>query len=103
MKIPTHFVKLAERWHDGQSSMFYAIASSGRLARGSVRPFGEDRPMTNHEWMHSLLEKLSREINTCLEYTSDDPKQAWDHALFLRFGNACNHAMEKLEKKIELS
>jgi len=54
-------IDVATSWHGGGSSMLYAIASTGVLRRGTVRPYDEGRPLTDKEWMRHLAEKLAWE------------------------------------------
>jgi len=59
-------LQLANNWHSGQSSMLYAIASTGALTRGTRRPSTDDgdgpRPMTDEEWSEDLLWMLTKEV-----------------------------------------
>lgn len=55
LEMPPHFVAVAESWHSGQSSMLYAVASTGAVRRGSIRPYEDGKPMTDYEWMLYLL------------------------------------------------
>ena len=51
-------IKTASNWHGGQSSMLYAVASTGMLSRGTHRPRGID---TDAEWMADLASRLESE------------------------------------------
>lgn len=66
MKIPTKFVNLCRDWHDGQSSMMYAVSSGGALTRGSIRPHDDDGPYSDEKWIWSLFASLESEIRHCL-------------------------------------
>lgn len=55
-------LELASEYYAGQGSALYAIASTGKLSLGSIRPYGDDGPMTNDEWLEHLRGKLRREI-----------------------------------------
>lgn len=63
-------LRLALEWHGSLTSMTYAIASTGALSLGSVRPtvseceHGEwtHRPATDAEWRAELLWLLWREL-----------------------------------------
>ena len=57
--VPEEYVDLAVRWHDGQSSMLYVIASCGDLALGCIRPSGCD---TDEKWHLHLWHELSVEV-----------------------------------------
>ncbi len=62
LEMPAHLSEVAQHWHSGQSSMLYAVASTGAVKRGSVRPQGDERPMTDAEWMLSLLDEAANEF-----------------------------------------
>jgi hypothetical protein len=52
--IPADFVELASNWYDGSGSMLYAIASTGELTRGSIRPtISEDEKSDGTDGYHS--------------------------------------------------
>lgn len=62
--------ELAADWHGGQSSMLYAVSSTGGLARGNVRPsWSGNVPMTDDEWAHDLICQLQSELQ---DISSDD-------------------------------
>jgi len=71
-------IEAASRWHGGQSSMLYAVASTGALSRGTIRRrtecdvcggfkwecpkcFGHGQPMTDDQWLVDLAEDLEHE------------------------------------------
>jgi len=54
-------VDAAISWHGGQSSMLYAVASTGALSRGTIRPYGDDGPLTDDEWICHLASNLAWE------------------------------------------
>lgn len=85
----------AEHWHDGQSSMLYAIASAGALSRGAerFRPYLDcdecdgrgwvsasepcrcgGKRMTDDQWLVYLAEKLESEADASL----DDAREQGD-------------------------
>lgn len=49
----------ATDWHGGQSSMLYAVSSTGALALGTVAP---SWTMNDDEWRQDLLFRLQREL-----------------------------------------
>lgn len=53
-------LSVAEQWHGGQSSMLYAIASTGALKRGMLRPHGLT---TDAEWFIHIAERLADEAD----------------------------------------
>lgn len=80
---PTHEQwELCQNWHGGQSSMMYAVASTGDLTTGSVRPSTYDeyshglpvwRPMTDDEWLAELAYGLEWEARQCLKILETRP------------------------------
>lgn len=60
--IPAEYVELAKSWYCGSGSMLYAIASTGNLAHGSIRPTGDDGPMSDDEWYKMLWSDLESEL-----------------------------------------
>jgi len=55
-------LELASAWHGGQSSMLYAVASTGALSRGTIRAGRSDA-----EWSHDLVLQLQHELSETLE------------------------------------
>lgn len=70
--------EVAMQWHGGQSSMLYALASTGALSRGTIRPrtgcgvcggfrweclecYGRGQPMTDVQWLAHIAAKLVSE------------------------------------------
>lgn len=62
---------LAEGWHGGQSSMLYAVASTGGVSRGTRRPWIDGRDATDVEWLALLVERLRREVDIDLRLARD--------------------------------
>lgn len=58
--IPPQYLELCESWHGGISSMLYAVASTGGLTLGSIRPSETE---TDDEWYLSLWSGLSGEVS----------------------------------------
>ena len=66
VEIPADYLTLCAEWHDGQSSMLYAIASTGDITLGDRRPCNDDgEPMSDHEWHVSLFDSLSCDLRHC--------------------------------------
>ena len=74
---------LARDWHDGQSSMLYAVASTGTLRFGTRRPIVSDdspypsgwREATDREWREILTDALMSElrvVESCAERDMPD-------------------------------
>ena len=53
-------LSVADQWHGGLSSMLYAIASTGALRRGSIRPRYCE---TDAEWFIHIAERLADEAD----------------------------------------
>lgn len=66
MDFDTEELEAASHWHGGQSSMLYAIVSTGALSCGTIRPHSHDhdRPMTNAEWFADLVDRLDSEASS---------------------------------------
>jgi hypothetical protein len=70
-------LEAAEHWHGGQSSMLYAISSTGSLSRGTIRPRNDDgEPMTDKEWMADLASRLDTEASLCAREAIAQAKKA---------------------------
>lgn len=55
--------ELASFWHGGMGSMLYAVASTGALSTGTIRPrWWDGEPMTDEEWGRDLLGRLRTEV-----------------------------------------
>ncbi len=62
-------INAAQAWHGGQSSMLYAVASTGALSLGTVRPRERDEhdrfvPLSDLAWKRSLVERLEGEASS---------------------------------------
>ena len=56
-------IEAAQAWHGGQSSMLYAVASTGALSLGTMRPKDCDGGvMSDREWFEYLVANLAREV-----------------------------------------
>jgi len=63
-------IDAATSWHGGQSSMLYAVASTGALSRGTQRPYGEDGPMSDDAWLQELASALASEAEECAGFAT---------------------------------
>lgn len=76
--------RLATDWHGGQTSMLYAVASTGVLSRGSE---GYRRGRTDEEWSADLLADLAGEVANVISSASRSALHdywvavAWDSTL----------------------
>lgn len=61
--------------------MLYAVSSTGALSRGTIRPAGDDGPMSDPEWSDYLAWKLERELCEVIEHCSGDNADAYAYAL----------------------
>ena len=73
LRIPPKFVKLCGEWHNGQSSMMYAVSSTGSLSLGTIKPIDCD---TEEEWFRYLLDSLSKEVELCIVSCGGEDIQA---------------------------
>lgn len=63
LKIPDEFIQLCTEWHSGQSSMMYAVSSTGALSLGTIKPLDCE---TDEEWFQSILSGLESEVRDCI-------------------------------------
>lgn len=105
-------VHVAMQWHGGQSTMLYAIGSTGALSRGTIRPhtecdvcggfeweclncYGRGQPMTDVQWLVHLAAELSVEANGAADDARDqglcEDAEALDGIVA-----KCNEAIAKL-------
>jgi hypothetical protein len=77
IKIPQQYVDLCNGWYDGVNYVLYAIASTGKLTLGSIRPrvYDSDRYMTDEEWYWSLFSDLSIELRQTIKNIDKRNKQ----------------------------
>ena len=68
--------------------MLYAIASTGGLTRGTIRPWNDDRPMTDQEWDQSLWASLASDLRSILRLIGPDNDDYNDLVEFERFASA---------------
>lgn len=96
IKIPDEFLSLASEWYQGSGSMLYAIASTGSLTTGSIRPSG----MTDEEWYVSLFDDLGSELYDTIKLTDriDTGKHA-DHDALREFRAWADDIAERLRKE----
>lgn len=58
--FPTEHVQTCADWHSGLSCMLYAVASTGNVSLGTIRPRKEDGTrMSDREWQVHLWDCLS--------------------------------------------
>ena len=64
IEIPAEYLNIAGAWHDGQSSMLYAISSSGSLMTGTHCPVTEysDEYDKQRKWYLLLWNSLSVDL-----------------------------------------
>lgn len=65
MTLDTKFVQFAEEWHGGSDSMLYAVASTGGLSHGTIRPLSvefEGEHASDTEWSMMLWDDLACEL-----------------------------------------
>jgi hypothetical protein len=74
-------LRLAAAWHGGQSSMMYAVASTGTMALGTIRPQiwynnKEYGPASDAEWKAMLIENLIHELRCIAGHWAEEPVDA---------------------------
>ncbi len=68
----------AQAWHDGQFSMLYAISSTGELRCGSIRPHGDDGPLSDDEWWNDLCDRLESEASHAADIAAQEASEFVD-------------------------
>lgn len=117
VQVPDEFVDLCSRWYDGSGSMMYAVASTGNLSRGSIRPLvdAEDdhqddygrwhcvyRQATDLEWYRSLFSDLGSEVRWCIRaLESGKPGLDDDIDEFRRFDAWLDDVLSRIDAEIE--
>lgn len=85
LEIPPEYIELCEQWHSGQSSMFYAISSTGALSLGTNNPYPGE---SDEVWMLGLIENTILEIEHCIkicEWGMNEEFRDVDSELFEQF------------------
>lgn len=77
IKIPQQYIDLCNGWYRGVNYVLYAIASTGKLTLGSIRPrvYDSDRYMTDEEWYWSLFSDLGIELRQIIKNIEKRNKQ----------------------------
>lgn len=103
IEIPPEFLDLAGAWYDGQSSMLYAVASTGGLTLGPVRPmvYGENRHMTDEEWYWSLWSDLASELRSLIRMVEKNRGKA-RIAKLRRFEEFADQTADRLAAEYEI-
>jgi hypothetical protein len=113
IQVPDEFVSLAYGWYDGQGSMLYAIASTGNLTRGSIRPLEDAgywdesprrwvtayRQMTDLEWYRSLYSQLWSEVARLATYCREQSHE--DSDAMTEFEAWCDEQVSAIDAEIE--
>jgi hypothetical protein len=103
MGIPQKYVKLCSEWYDGQYCLFYAVASSGGLKIGTIRPICDESgiPLSNKQWLTMLYNDLLCEINFILRILRKNEFNKNKLAIhqFERFGLAVERHIAKRRAK----
>lgn len=66
--FPEEHVQTASEWHGGQSCILYAVASTGGLTRGTIRPVlcdddGNYTPASDEQWLRHLWDELETTLS----------------------------------------
>jgi len=96
---------LAAEWYGGSGSMLYAVASTGMLSTGTVRPSTHDgdwawRPMTDTEWAHDLAWRLWREVRE-IGPMADDQGLHGDAAVAEEWADTLEVVVDMLAELVE--
>lgn len=106
MAMPHKFVRLSSEWYSGQYDLLYAIASSGGLKRGTIRPINDDTglPCNNLEWKLQLYLELHSDIRAPMRLLERQPdsknSQKW-LPRFQKFLEWTDRQITRLESKLE--
>ena len=106
MGMPHKFFKLSSQWYCGQSDTLYAIASTGGLKRGTIRPLHEDTgmPCNNLEWKLQLYLDLRYDIRYTMRQLEKQPNsknsQKW-LPRFQKFLEWTDRQIIRMESKLE--
>ena len=106
MGMPKKFIRLSSEWYSGQSDLLYAIASSGGLKRGTIRPINDDTgmPCNNLEWKLQLYLGLRSDIRypmRQLERQPDSKNSQKYLPRFQKFLEWTDRQIARMESKIE--
>lgn len=86
----------ARDWHGGQASMLYAVASTGALSLGTIRPrWSDGEAFTDTEWRFDLAYDLLGELNKC-------QPEANEIEMFTRWQERMIDLVNELELQLEL-
>lgn len=106
MAMPHKFFKLSSQWHSGQSDTLYAIASTGGLKRGTIRPLNDDTgmPCNNLEWKLQLYLELRSDIRAPMRQlkrnTDSKNSEKW-LPRFQQFLDWTDRQIARMESKLE--
>lgn len=60
VEFPAEHLETCADWHSGQSCMLYAVASTGNVSLGTIRPRDDDgNSLTDRQWQVRLWGELS--------------------------------------------
>lgn len=96
--------RVATDWHGGQGSMFYAVSSTGSLSRGTMRPYGDDAPMSDTEWSYDLVSRLGAELREDIPHAvaNDDLEGSEDAETMREWLAKVDALQERLETELGL-
>ena len=96
VEIPDEFINLASEWYCGDGDLLYAVASTGGLTLGSIRPRNEDgEPMSDTEWHVYLWDGLASDVLMALR----DARKGHEDADALEdFATFCDDTADRLRK-----
>ena len=93
--IPATYQALCGRWSGGVDCMLYAVASTGGLTLGSVRPIGCDSP---EEWYLHIWRELSCDVDAVANMA--DKAGDVDYPLLVAFSVWIDSIITRLEVEL---
>ena len=62
--VPAEYCELCQNWYDGMGDTLYAVASTGNLTTGCLRPIIDGDPVSDERWYYDLWAGLSVDIGS---------------------------------------
>ncbi len=95
--VPVHFVTLCEGWAGDIGCMLRAVASTGGLTLGTIRPVGCD---SDEKWYLTLWRNFAIDVYHCCSITGEDHE---DYAALADFEHWVDKQIARLEESYGLS
>ena len=90
IEIPPEYIALCADWHSGQDCMLYAVASTGGLTMGSIRPYDDGLPLSDEEWYLSIWNSLSTDIAYCVRQAKKTREQFAENEAAEEWAETCS-------------